>query len=216
MIGFFRKIRKQFADDNKPMKYLRYAIGEIILVMVGILLALQVNNWNELRKKEEAEIQMYHKIIADLNSENTIIELKIRDLSAHQNLYFQLYDDSKGIAKYNPTIFYNLLYTNSVAEMFFNENHSKSLSNITDDETHNLLKKYIEQEKRTTNGNNQWNEIKTENSWIVFKVMSEFVMGLEKLAKIGPCVSIFGSARTKEEEPNYKTAVDIAAKLVRS
>jgi uncharacterized protein (TIGR00730 family) len=63
--------------------------------------------------------------------------------------------------------------------------------------------------------NKDWNEIKTENSWIVFKVMGEFVMGLEKMAKIGPCVSVFGSARTKEEDTNYKIAVDIAAKLVR-
>lgn len=60
-----------------------------------------------------------------------------------------------------------------------------------------------------------WNEIKTENSWTVFKVMGEFVMGLEKLAQIGPCVSIFGSARTKEEDKEYKIAVEIAAKLVR-
>jgi hypothetical protein len=39
MIGFFRKIRKQLADDNKPMKYARYAIGEIVLVVIGILVA---------------------------------------------------------------------------------------------------------------------------------------------------------------------------------
>ena len=60
-----------------------------------------------------------------------------------------------------------------------------------------------------------WNEIRTEDSWMVFRVMSEFVDGLEKLAKIGPCVSIFGSARTKEDDPAYKTAFDIAARLVR-
>jgi hypothetical protein len=52
MINFFRKIRKQLADDNKPLKYARYAIGEIVLVMIGILLALQVNNWNEDRIKK--------------------------------------------------------------------------------------------------------------------------------------------------------------------
>ena len=60
-----------------------------------------------------------------------------------------------------------------------------------------------------------WNEIKSSNSWAIFKVMSEFVEGFEKLAKIGPCVSIFGSARTKADHPYYKMAEEIAAKLVR-
>nr|WP_225000362.1 TIGR00730 family Rossman fold protein [Cesiribacter sp. SM1] len=60
-----------------------------------------------------------------------------------------------------------------------------------------------------------WNEIKSSNSWAIFKVMSEFVEGFEKLAKIGPCVSIFGSARTKEDHKYYKMAEEIAAKLVR-
>lgn len=60
-----------------------------------------------------------------------------------------------------------------------------------------------------------WNEIRTEDSWTVFKVMGEFVMGLEKLAAIGPCVSIFGSARTKEGDKEYQMAMEIAAKLVR-
>jgi len=50
MIPIFRKTRKKMADDNKPMKYLRYAIGEIILVVIGILIALSINNWNENRK----------------------------------------------------------------------------------------------------------------------------------------------------------------------
>nr|WP_246164144.1 TIGR00730 family Rossman fold protein [Xanthovirga aplysinae] len=60
-----------------------------------------------------------------------------------------------------------------------------------------------------------WNEIKSSDSWAIFKVMSEFVEGFEKLAKIGPCVSIFGSARTKPDHPYYKMAEEIAARLVR-
>ncbi|WP_305981900.1 TIGR00730 family Rossman fold protein [Roseivirga thermotolerans] len=60
-----------------------------------------------------------------------------------------------------------------------------------------------------------WNEIKTHDSWVIFKVMAEMVEGFEKLAKIGPCVSIFGSARTKSDNPYYKMAEEIAAKLVR-
>ena len=60
-----------------------------------------------------------------------------------------------------------------------------------------------------------WNEIKTHDSWVIFKVMAEFVEGFEKLAKIGPCVSVFGSARTKPDHPYYKMAEEISAKLVR-
>lgn len=60
-----------------------------------------------------------------------------------------------------------------------------------------------------------WNEIKSSDAWVIFKVMAEFVDGFEKLAKIGPCVSVFGSARTKPNEIYYQMAEDIAAKLVR-
>ena len=58
-----------------------------------------------------------------------------------------------------------------------------------------------------------WNEIKIEDSWQIFKVMSEFVEGFEKLSKIGPCVSIFGSARTKENHDYYLLAEEIAYQL---
>lgn len=60
-----------------------------------------------------------------------------------------------------------------------------------------------------------WNEIKSADSWAIFKVMAEFVEGFEKLSRIGPCVTIFGSARTGNDSPYYKMSVDIAGKLVR-
>ena len=52
MINFFRKTRKKLADDNKLLKYSRYAIGEILLVVIGILIALSINNWNEEQKNK--------------------------------------------------------------------------------------------------------------------------------------------------------------------
>ncbi len=58
-----------------------------------------------------------------------------------------------------------------------------------------------------------WNEIKTNDSWAVFKIMGEFVEGYEKLAKIGPCVSIFGSARTPADNPYYALAQRIAKRI---
>lgn len=60
-----------------------------------------------------------------------------------------------------------------------------------------------------------WNDIKAADSWQIFKIMSEFVEGFEKMSRIGPCVSIFGSARTKVTSPYYKLAEEIAFKLTR-
>ncbi|MCF8335864.1 MAG: hypothetical protein K9H65_04595, partial [Bacteroidales bacterium] len=49
-----------------------------------------------------------------------------------------------------------------------------------------------------------WNEIQTADTWSIFRILSEFVQGFEKLSKIGPCVSIFGSARTNPDNKYYK------------
>jgi len=69
-------------------------------------------------------------------------------------------------------------------------------------------RKIIEKLKQKT-----WNEVKTNDSWAIFKIMAEFVEGFERLSKIGPCVSIFGSARTKPGEKHYELAENIAFEL---
>lgn len=71
-----------------------------------------------------------------------------------------------------------------------------------------------EQRIRKAFKDKDWAEIKSSDSWVIFKVMSEFVEGFEKLAKIGPCVTIFGSARVKSGHPYYKMAEEIAYELV--
>jgi len=78
MIPLFRKIRKQFADDNKPLKYMRYAIGEIVLVVIGILIALQVNNWNEERKLNKLEIATLNEIKISLEQSTLDLENLIK------------------------------------------------------------------------------------------------------------------------------------------
>ena len=61
-----------------------------------------------------------------------------------------------------------------------------------------------------------WNEIRTHDSWAIFKIMAEFVDGFERLGKIGPCVSIFGSARTKPDHENYILAESISYELTQN
>jgi hypothetical protein len=62
MINFFRKIRYDLLGKNKTGKYFKYAIGEIVLIVIGILIALSINNWNENRKEKRNLIQVYRQI----------------------------------------------------------------------------------------------------------------------------------------------------------
>ena len=67
MVNFFKKVRKNLLSKNKFSSYVIYAIGETILVVVGILIALQINNWNESRKDRLHEIELVNLLITDLN-----------------------------------------------------------------------------------------------------------------------------------------------------
>jgi hypothetical protein len=73
MIPFFRKIRKEMADDNKPLKYIRYAVGEIVLVVIGILIALQINNWNKEFQNKSLEKKALENLKKDLVIQSEII-----------------------------------------------------------------------------------------------------------------------------------------------
>ena len=77
------------------------------------------------------------------------------------------------------------------------------------------MKKSDEEKIRKAIKAKTWNEIKTYDSWQIFKIMSEFVQGFERMARIGPCVSIFGSARTKPTDRHYKLAEEVAYLLTK-
>ena len=68
MIKFFRKIRQNLLSEGKSGKYLKYAIGEILLVVIGILIALQINNWNEKHQAQNKMESNFQNLIEDLKS----------------------------------------------------------------------------------------------------------------------------------------------------
>lgn len=76
MIRFFRNIRKKLAAENMVLGYLRYAIGEIVLVVIGILIALQVNNWNEQRKLNAERKELVKSLISDFKETREIIAVR--------------------------------------------------------------------------------------------------------------------------------------------
>ncbi|MDF0718208.1 DUF6090 family protein [Muricauda sp. 334s03] len=84
----FRKTRKKLVDTNRVKKYLLYAIGEIILVVIGILLALQINNWNEKRKQTEIGYQylteMRYELQDDVAMLNRYINVLKKNIENHE------------------------------------------------------------------------------------------------------------------------------------
>lgn len=96
MIKFFRQIRQNLLSEGKTTKYLTYALGEIVLVVIGILIALQINNWNENRKVKKLEAQIYTELKSDLlqtrNDINEAISKHREIFKSSQQLITDIYD----------------------------------------------------------------------------------------------------------------------------
>ncbi len=92
MIKFFRKIRQNLLMENKNRKYFKYAIGEIVLVVIGILIALQINNINENRKAKIKEQAVLINLIQDLKSDSISYSRNFKALTGIDLLHQKLYD----------------------------------------------------------------------------------------------------------------------------
>ncbi len=93
MINFFRKTRKKLADDNKFLKYSRYAIGEILLVVIGILIALQVNNWNEHQKVLKAEKEILKNLTQEFLSNK-------RELQRQKTIVLKTFESNRALMSF--------------------------------------------------------------------------------------------------------------------
>ena len=149
MIPFFRKIRKNLADDNNPLKYMRYAIGEIVLVVIGILIALSINNWNETRKDNRQEVVYYCKIKEDLESDKNRIETIIESIVERQVVCKQLLlklhstpkDKSVVIDDYLAAVRSDVFYPNKAA--ITDLTSSGKLSLLHNEELKKIILKYL-------------------------------------------------------------------------
>ena len=112
MIKFFRRIRQNLLSEGKTGKYFKYAIGEIVLVMIGILLALQVSNWNQDRKDSISERKILNNIHRDfIQNKASFDKLKVinyKNLATLDSIVEMLQEGEISIEKYNR---YNKLIT---------------------------------------------------------------------------------------------------------
>jgi hypothetical protein len=152
MIKFFRIIRRNLLSEGTAGQYLKYAIGEIVLVVIGILIALQINNWNQNRIKYRNE-QIY---LLGLKEEFQISKLKLKELMAVNQ---ENYKGAKKILEYmksknqspDEATFSNLLYQTFSADIAFNPNNSLlneminsgNLKNLTNTDLRKQLTNWI-------------------------------------------------------------------------
>jgi hypothetical protein len=154
MIKFFRKIRQNMIKENRVSKYVLYAIGEIILVVIGILIALQINNWNEDKKARKQEIKYLKNLQIDIQTElknnDTIIAFRANKAKAGvRMLNYKKLESSQDIFEFEGTIqtifwWTTFIPTNNTYKELIS---SGNLNDIKSDSIKNYLleldKKYI-------------------------------------------------------------------------
>lgn len=107
MINFFRRIRRKHFSENRLRKYVLYACGEVVLVMIGILLALQVNQWNEERKRLKQERVLLSQIRDEMASQYGDVYWDLQVLNIAQNAHFRIVDHlAKNLAYQDSLCFY--------------------------------------------------------------------------------------------------------------
>ena len=157
MINFFRKTRKELATEKKTVKYLRYAIGEIFLVVIGILIALQVNNWNQDRmdrfREKEILAGLYHEFIAAKTELEADLRARNRYLQSAEWLQQQHLSKSE-IRISKDSI--SSLFRNLFSSRFYSVPHpilddlgtTGGLEIIQSDTIRIMLDNYLQEEKR--------------------------------------------------------------------
>ena len=150
MIKFFRKIRQDLLRDNKIGDYLKYAVGEIVLVVIGILIALSINNCNESRKNDLEQALLVKNIIEDLRLDFIHINKSSEQVSNQMNLIDDLiskiFDEKKKI-NYDSI---GLIRFSSDFRPISQRNHSESISTLEDDFIRELIQDYFLKEDQVT------------------------------------------------------------------
>jgi hypothetical protein len=159
-------------EKNKTGNYLKYAIGEIVLVVIGILIALQINNWNEQRKMRSEEKYLYGKMLKDLSKEVTINKRDIKWSKKYQDINYQIYNETQGAEPLLNLTEYNWIQYIHIYHPVIETNYKDEIALISNDSIKGLLKDYIYYENRTRDAVNEFNDFKTQKLRPFFEVNS--------------------------------------------
>ena len=157
MIKFFRHIRQRLISENRISKYLLYAIGEIVLVVIGILIALQINNWNEQNKVNLLEKELYEKLVRDLDKEKKSNQINIKWAKIYQDIHYQIYNEINGAAPMDSLRHYNWLQYIMIYHPVIGTNYEGTITEISNRTIQDFLREYIFYESQTRDAFEEFN-----------------------------------------------------------
>lgn len=171
MINFFRKIRQNLLTENKVSKYLLYAIGEIVLVVIGILIALQINNWNEKRKEVKVETKILLEIKNNLQSDLIDLEENIINYGKRAKSHEYIINWIESNQSFQDSLQNSIFITSYPSDIFINRTAYENLkgyglSSVSSESLRNQISHLYEfQYKRYIDYNNQHTDaVKVINS----------------------------------------------------
>lgn len=166
MIKFFRQIRQNLLMENKTAKYFKYAIGEIILVVIGILIALSINNWNEKRKERALEQKLLENLVENLeqNTERLIIQIeRINKDREADNLFLSIIDNNQSYNDSLEKYFHKALIIEAqnlkLSQVGYESLKDVGLEIIETDSMKKKIVSYFEENRRNYNNNLKWGDL---------------------------------------------------------
>jgi len=146
--------------ENRVSKYFFYAMGEIILVVIGILIALQVNNYNNELKIHKEEIALLQDLKIDLEMADQKISKQMEWFRKSQDIHYRIYNESIGKASFDSTMHYHDLIWTATVRNFIGENYTSKIGEISDERLMRILRDYLWREELVIEAINEWNDIK--------------------------------------------------------
>ncbi|MDG5493027.1 hypothetical protein [Psychroserpens sp. SPM9] len=170
MIKFFRKIRQNLLSEGKTGKpasrtgrYLKYAIGEVILVVIGILIALQINNWNEERKAKIFEKELYGRILVDLQIDENRINEHIVYYNKDQEILNNIYQETQRFSTNDSITEFSTIRAARIFDLILTVNYSHLTKDIKMPQILDNIDHYFREEQHVKDAFNMMAEFKEEH-----------------------------------------------------
>ena len=150
--------------ENKFTTYLLYAIGEILLVVIGILLAIQIDGWNEGRIERKEELGSYRDIINDLRKDSVRFQDRIKYVKEHLNCYYKLNDISEQKAEIDQDGLYDYMVMTITFDPTTKANHLNTIHALDNNEIRKDINVYFNYEYRVKEASEEFNKLISEVS----------------------------------------------------